>query len=72
LALRNRYFRTRSNALLSRGFLDSDKQVLRKDFSTPPTPKGDSGSMRHWMVPPGGVTLQIGLLFLVWFSPLPI
>ncbi|KRX85691.1 hypothetical protein T06_12634 [Trichinella sp. T6] len=39
LALRNRCFCTRSNALLPRGFLDSDKQVLRKDFSTPPTPK---------------------------------
>ncbi|KRY03551.1 hypothetical protein T03_3516, partial [Trichinella britovi] len=34
LALRNRCFRTRSNALLPRGFLDSDEQVLRKGFST--------------------------------------
>ncbi|KRX71870.1 hypothetical protein T06_7565 [Trichinella sp. T6] len=34
LALRNRCFRTRSNVLLPRGFLDSDEQVLRKDFST--------------------------------------
>ncbi|KRY08843.1 hypothetical protein T12_6310 [Trichinella patagoniensis] len=37
LALRNRCFRTRSNALLPRGFLDSDEQILRKDFSTPQT-----------------------------------
>ncbi|KRY40710.1 hypothetical protein T01_5104 [Trichinella spiralis] len=45
--------------------------VLRKDFSTPPK-KGEPGFMRHRMVPPGGVILQIGLLFFVWFSPSPI
>ncbi|KRX30635.1 hypothetical protein T09_609, partial [Trichinella sp. T9] len=34
LALRNRCFRTRSNALLPRGFLDSDEQVLKRFLNT--------------------------------------
>ncbi|KRY26317.1 hypothetical protein T01_1769 [Trichinella spiralis] len=69
LASRNCCFRTRSNAMLPREFLHSDEQILRKDFSTPPTPKGKPCLMHHRMVPPGGVILQIGLLIHVWFLP---
>ncbi|KRX69678.1 hypothetical protein T06_9228, partial [Trichinella sp. T6] len=69
LALRNCCFRTRSNVLLPRIVMGKYREKISQHL---PPQKGEPGSMRHWMVPPGGVTLQIGLLFLVWFSPSPI